>query len=46
MNIQGCLPGDITEQIRLLEKYRASVFDLVTAVPQHVHFALDILVTI
>lgn len=28
-----CMPGDISEQIRLLEKYRRSTFDIVTNLP-------------
>lgn len=28
-----CMPGDVTEQIRLLEKYRRSTFDVVTNLP-------------
>ncbi|PVF92570.1 hypothetical protein CPB86DRAFT_717233 [Serendipita vermifera] len=31
-----CLPGDISEQIRLLEKYRASTFDIIGSLPQKV----------
>ncbi|KAG8818713.1 hypothetical protein FRC17_010736 [Serendipita sp. 399] len=36
-----CLPGDISQQIRLLEKYRRSTFDILTHLPEDI--ALTIL---
>ncbi|KAG8905601.1 hypothetical protein FRB99_008599 [Tulasnella sp. 403] len=34
--LDSCLPGDVSQMIRLLEKYAASTFDIVASLPQEI----------